>query len=107
MRSTTRVVVPVRYPLSERSERTLASAVEIAADRGAELTVPHVDIYQAGRPVTRGDLRRAVERTFGRVPRPRDAVRNGFPVEETVLEEVAEGDADVVVAGSSQSGSPA
>ena len=100
----TRVVVPVRYPLSERSERTLASAIEIAEDRGAELTVLHVDLYQAGRTVTRGDLRRAVERKFGRVPRTRYAVRNGFLVEETILEEVAEGDADVVVIGDRQAG---
>lgn len=100
----TLVVVPVRYPLTGHSERTLAEAVRIAQERDAALTVLHVNVYHRGRDVTRPDLRRAVEGEFGRVPDARYVVREGFLVEETILEEVVAEDADVVVVGHKQVG---
>mgnify|MGYP000153157167 CR=1 FL=1 len=97
-----RVVVPVRYPLSAHSRRTLAAAIEEAATRDAELTVLHVDLYQESGKVTRTDLKRAVERAFGRQSNARYVVRQGFLVEQTILDEVAAEDADVVVIGRKQ-----
>jgi nucleotide-binding universal stress UspA family protein len=98
----TLVVVPVRYPLSSHSRATLAEAIRIAEEREADLTVLHVDLYQEGQEVTRTDLKRVVEREFGRVDRARYVVRRGFLVEETILDEVAAEGADVVVIGSKQ-----
>ncbi|MFB6173508.1 MAG: universal stress protein [Halobacteriales archaeon] len=100
----TRVVVPVRYPLSEHSERTLQRALEVARERDADLTVVHVDLYQDGRRTARSDLKRAVERTFGTLPNARYVVREGFLVEETILEEAAAEGADIVVIGRKQVG---
>ncbi|GGM63663.1 nucleotide-binding universal stress UspA family protein [Halarchaeum rubridurum] len=98
----TTVVVPVRYPLTEHSRATLQAAIDLAADRDASLTVLHVDLYQNDRRVTWSDLKRAVERAFGTVERTRYVVRRSFMVEETILDEVAAEDADVVVIGSAQ-----
>jgi nucleotide-binding universal stress UspA family protein len=98
----TLVVVPVRYPLSRHSRATLAEAIRVAEERDADLTILHVDLYQEGREVTRTDLKRAVEREFGTVDRARYVVRRGFLVEETILDEVAAENADVVVIGSKQ-----
>jgi nucleotide-binding universal stress UspA family protein len=98
------VVVPVRYPLSRHSERTLERAFEIADDRGADLTVLHINLYQQGEDVQRTDLKRAVEERFGRLEDTRYVVREGFLVEESILEEVARGGADVVVIGHKQKG---
>ncbi|MFC6989511.1 universal stress protein [Haloplanus sp. GCM10025708] len=98
----TLVVVPVRYPLSRHSKATLSEAIRIADDRDADLTVLHVDLYQEGHEVTRTDLKRAVEREFGRLSNARYVVRRGFLVEETILDEVAAENADVVVIGSKQ-----
>ncbi|WP_135830115.1 universal stress protein [Halorussus halobius] len=98
----TQVVVPVRYPLTGHSKRTLAEAVRIAEERDAALTVLHVNVYQRGREVTRTTLRRAVEAEFGRLANARYVVREGFLVEETILDEVAAEDADVVVIGHKQ-----
>lgn len=100
----TRVVVPVRYPLSGHSRRTLQKAIEVARERDAALTVLHIDLYQLGRHLTRSELKRAVEREFGRLPNVRYAVRSGFLVEETILEEIAAEGADVVVIGARQVG---
>jgi nucleotide-binding universal stress UspA family protein len=96
------VVVPVRYPLSGHSRATLDAAIDIAEERDADLTVLHVDLYQEGREVTRTELKRAVERAFGHIPRARYVVRRGFLVEETILDEVAAEGADAVVIGSKQ-----
>ena len=91
-----RVVVPVRYPLTKHSKATLSEAVRIADERAAELTVLHVDLYQENQRVTRA--------AFGPLDRVRYVVRRGFLVEETILEEVAADEADVVVIGSKQAG---
>lgn len=98
----TLVVVPVRYPLSHHSKATLRESIRIATEREAELTVLHVDLYQDSRSVTRTELKRAVEREFGEVVGARYVVRRGFLVEETILDEVAAEQADIVVIGSKQ-----
>jgi len=96
------VVVPVRYPLSENSRATLAEAIQIADEEDADLTVLHVNLYQNSHRVDRTELKRAVEQSFGHVPRTRYVVRSGMIVEETILDEVAAQDADIVVIGSKQ-----
>jgi nucleotide-binding universal stress UspA family protein len=101
----TRVVVPVRYPLTGPSVATLEEAVSLAREHDADMTVLHVDLYQDPRGVTRADLKRAAERAVGRVDRARYVVRRGFLVEETILEEVAAEQADIVVIGSQQASS--
>ncbi|QIB74943.1 universal stress protein [Halogeometricum borinquense] len=98
----TRVVVPVRYPLTKHSKATLSEAIRIATEREAELTVLHVDLYQDNRRVTRAELKRAVQREFGALDRTRYVIRRGFLVEETILEEAAAEGADIVVIGSKQ-----
>ncbi len=100
----TLVVVPVRYPLSAHSKRTLERALEVAREREAALSILHVNLYQNGRTVTRTDLKSEVERHFGRLENVRYVVRSGFLVEESILDEVAAEDADVVVVGHKQVG---
>ncbi len=100
----TRVLVPVRYPLTEHSRRTLSEALRVTEEQGADLTVLHVNLYHRGSDVTRTDLKRTVEKAFGRVTSARYVVRDGFLVEETILEEVAATRADVVVIGRKQVG---
>ncbi|WP_049924928.1 universal stress protein [Halopiger goleimassiliensis] len=96
------VVVPVRYPLTKHSRRTLEQAIRIADEREASLTVLHVDLYQNGKNVSRIDLKTAVERSFGPLENARYVVRSGFLVEESILDEVAAEDADAVVIGNRQ-----
>lgn len=98
----TLVVVPVRYPLSEHSQATLQRAIDIAREEDAELTVLHVNPYQSDRRVTRTELKKAAEREFGQLEFARYVVRSGFMVEETILDEVAEENADFVVIGQKQ-----
>lgn len=100
----TLVVVPVRYPLTAHSAATLQEGVRVADERDAALRVLHVDLFQQGGGVSRRDLKRAVEKRVGRLERARYAVRSGFLVEETILEEVVAEGADVVVIGSKQAG---
>ncbi|WP_332899540.1 MULTISPECIES: universal stress protein [unclassified Haladaptatus] len=98
----TLVIVPVRYPLTEHSHATVEKAIQVADELDAELTVLHVNLYQASRRVSRADLKATVEREFGRLPRARYVTRDGFLVEETILDEVAAEGADVVVIGRKQ-----
>lgn len=98
----TLVIVPVRYPLSEHSETTLREGARIADERGAELTVLHVNLHQNNDRTARSDLKRACEEVIGRQGNTRYVVRSGFLVEETILDEVAAEGADVVVIGRKQ-----
>lgn len=100
----TLVVVPVRYPLSDHSKRTLERAIAVANERDAALTILHVNLYQNGKKANRTDLKEAVERSFGPLENARYVVRSGFLVEESILEEVAAEGADVVVIGHKQAG---
>ena len=98
----TRIVAPIKYPLTAPSKATLSEAVRLAREKDADLTILHIDLYQDSRGVTRADLKRAAERAVGPVDRARYVVRRGFLVEETILEEIAAEQADVVVIGSQQ-----
>lgn len=98
----TRVVVPVRYPLSAHSKRTFERAIDVAEEDDADLTVLHVNLYQNGHPITRAELKRAIETEFGRLPSVRYVVRSGFLIEETILDEIAAENADIVIIGSKQ-----
>ncbi|WP_415381720.1 universal stress protein [Halosimplex sp. TS25] len=100
----TQVVVPVRYPLSDHSEATLARAIEIADDRDAQLTVIHINQYQDNHQTTRRELKDAVEGAFGSLTDTRYVVRRGLLVEETLLDEIVAEDADIVVIGKKQAG---
>jgi nucleotide-binding universal stress UspA family protein len=98
------IVVPVRYPLTDHSKRTVAEAITVAEQEDGDLNVLHVNLYQNGRSISRAQLKRAVEREFGHLPRTRYVVRSGMLVEETILDEVAAEGADIVVIGSKQVG---
>jgi nucleotide-binding universal stress UspA family protein len=98
----TQVVVPVRYPLTAHSEATLRKAIAVAEEEGAELTVLHVNLYHDTDHTSRSELKEAVEAVAGAVPDVRYVVRTGLLVEETILDEVVEQDADVVVIGQKQ-----
>lgn len=95
----TLVVVPVRYPLSEHSRRTLKTAIDVADEHDAALSVLHIDLYHSSKRVTQSALKNAVEEAFGPLSNTRYAVRPGFLVEETILDEIALEDADIVVIG--------
>lgn len=98
----TLVVVPVRYPLTTHSQRTLEQAINVARERDGALTVLHVNLYQNGKSVTRTELKAAVEERFGQLENVRYIVRSGFLVEESILEEIAAEEADVAVIGTKQ-----
>lgn len=100
----TTVVVPVRYPISSHSRHTLEEALRITDERDGELIVLYINLYQNGERVTRMNLKRAVESIFGRIPNARYVVRRGFLVEEGILEELADENADVIVIGKKQLG---
>lgn len=100
----TLVVVPVRYPLSDHSRRTLEGGIDLADREDADLTVLHVNLYQRDGRVSRRELKRGVEREFGHLERARYVVRDSFLVEETILDEVAAERADYVVIGRKQVG---
>lgn len=97
-------MVPVRYPLTPQSRATLQRALDVAEEHAADLVVLHVNLYQNDRRVTTTQLKAAVERAFGPLPKARYVVRSGFLVEETILDEVAAEEADFVVVGAKQVG---
>jgi nucleotide-binding universal stress UspA family protein len=98
----TLVAVPVRYPLTRHSRATLAEAISIADKNAADLIVLHIDLYHNSGQVTRSMLKDEVESEFGVLSDTRYTVRRGLLVEESILEEIAAEDADIVVVGKKQ-----
>lgn len=98
------VVVPVRFPLSKRSRRTLREGRRITQERDGRMTVLHINLYQTNRRTTPSELKRTVERELGYMPRTRFAVRDGFILEETLIEEIKAEQPDILVLGEATGG---
>ncbi|MDZ7687835.1 MAG: universal stress protein [Halobacteriales archaeon] len=103
-----KILVPVRYPLTKNSKSTIAHALEMKEEAGAEdgeaeLVILHVNLFQENGRVSRKELRREVESEFG-IGEASYVIRRGFLVEETILSEAASQGADVIVIGRTRSG---
>lgn len=101
-----KLLVPIRYPLTKNSRKTLERAAEIkreeASETPVEVHVLHVDLIQDSKEVRRKDLCKEVESEFDF-----DAtyvVRRGFLVEETILEEAGRKGVSMVLIGKTRSG---
>jgi nucleotide-binding universal stress UspA family protein len=103
-----KALVPVRYPLTKNSRRTVERALELrreaeAEGEGADLVFLHVNLFQEENHASRKELRREIESEFD-VTGASYTVRKGFLVEETILEEAASQETDVIVIGRTRSG---
>ena len=102
MADVTRILAPIRYPLTDQSARTLAAAGRLAHDHApADLRLLHVNLYQNGDSTKTRDLTRAISSTLGGVEAS-VTTRQGFLVEEVILEEATQIDADIIVVGANQ-----
>lgn len=102
MREHTTILVPVRYPLTEPSSRTLAAAGRVAFDRApADLRVFHVNLYQNGDTTRTADLTSAISSTLEGVEAS-VTTRQGFLVEKVILDEATDISADIIVVGKNQ-----
>jgi K+-sensing histidine kinase KdpD len=98
----TTILVPIRYPLTDNSARTLAAAGRLAHDHApAELRVLHVNLFQNEDNTQTEELTRAISSTLEGVEAS-VTTRRGFLVEEVILEEATQIDADIVVIGANQ-----
>lgn len=101
MTSVTTILVPIRYPLTEQSTRTLAAAGRLAQDNApAELRVLHVNLYHTRDSARTTELTHAISATLDGV-KASVVTRRGFLVEEVILDEATDIDADFVVVGAS------
>lgn len=83
------VLVPVRFPLTDRNKRALEHALSLIDDDPmASVKVLYLNSFVNDEHVTRRDLRTAVEREYGEV-RADYITRDGFLIEEAVLEEAS------------------
>lgn len=102
MSDRTTVLVPIRYPLTDESARTLDAAGDIAADHDdVEVVVVHVDRFQNNETTETTELTRAIRAVLDDVDTA-VITRRGFFVEEVLLEEAEVLEADVVVVGASR-----
>ncbi|MDY7081570.1 MAG: universal stress protein [Halobacteria archaeon] len=103
-----KILAPVRYPITENSKQTLRRALEIREenqkrDESTELLILHVNLFQDSKDVTREKLRKEVFDKMGEI----DAtylVREGFLIEEAILEEAARNKVDLIVLGKTRAG---
>lgn len=103
--SQTMVLVPVRYPLSKAGVQTITRAVELADGfDDAALYVFYANLLQKSERVTPNDLKTAIEQEVGPLANASYNVANAFLLEEAILNEAAQEDADYVVIGHSLRG---
>lgn len=102
MTDVTTILAPIRYPLTTLSTKILATARSLArTNEPANLTVLHINRYHKGNRIQERELAREVLPALNGV----DAsitVRQGYLVEEEILEEATLLDADIIVVGAHQ-----
>ncbi|OUJ19010.1 Nucleotide-binding protein UspA family [Methanonatronarchaeum thermophilum] len=96
-----KVLAPVRYPILEQGRRTLIKAKEIALENEAELVILYVNLFQDGDDIKKIELRREVERLIDGYP-AQYIIKEGFLVEEVILDEIVRQNPDLVVLGKNQ-----
>lgn len=102
MTERTTILVPIRYPLTDQSAQTLAAAGRLAHDHvPADLRVLHVNLYQTGDKTQTTELTQAISSTLDGVEAS-VTTRRGFLVEEVILEEATQIEANIVVVGAKQ-----
>ncbi|WP_435075668.1 universal stress protein [Halorubrum sp. HHNYT27] len=102
MTNLTTILVPIRYPLTDQSARTLATAGRLAHDYApADLRVLHVNLYQTGDKTQTAEITRSISSTLDGVEAS-VTTRQGFLVEEVILEEATQINADIIVVGANQ-----
>lgn len=102
MTEQTKILVAIRYPLTDKSARTLAAAERLADDLDhPHLTVLHVNLYQNRQQTQRRELQKAVSSILTSIE-PSVAIRRGFLLEQEILNEAVEIGADIIVVGASQ-----
>ena len=102
MTGTTTILVPIRYPLTDASSQTLGAAGRLAQDHApAYIRVLHVNLYQNGDHTQTRELARAISSTLNDVEAS-VTTRQGFLVEEVILDEALNIEADIIVTGANQ-----
>ena len=99
----TTTLVSVRYPLSEDGRRTIQRGLDYVSDDDDSLIILHVTLLQNGSKLTRQQLRGAVEGEFGEIP-AHYVVRQGYVLEEAIIDEAARQNADRVIVGKTKRG---
>ena len=100
----TTLLVPLRYPLTEHSTQTLAYAQDLTSDTAEEdvhLFILYVNVFQQHDNVQEAEIRRAITPLLKEVPFT-VLTRGGFLVEEIILDEAQNLDADYIVVGKNQ-----
>lgn len=94
-----KILVPIRYPLTKQSTHTLTYATEFARNAdSAEMFVLHVNLFQGSDRIITREIAQAIEPIVGDLP-VSVIVSGGFLLEEIILEEATQLDADVIVLG--------
>jgi nucleotide-binding universal stress UspA family protein len=96
------ILVPIRYPLTARSTRTLEHASQLADDCDAkQLIALHIDLLQHGQVTTPEEIHEAIAPAI-----PDQSVSvyvtRSFLLEKAILEEAETINADVIVLGKSR-----
>jgi nucleotide-binding universal stress UspA family protein len=92
-----KVLIPVRYPLTPVNERAIRRGLDLVAGHDdPELMIFHLNEIQTDRRIGREKLRNAVESVFDGIEASY-IVRDGFLVEEAVLEEAIRLEVDLIV----------
>ena len=91
-------LVSVRYPLNDDGHRTIQRGLEYLTNESDSLIVLHVTLLQNSGKLTRDELRAAVEAEFGEIP-AHYVVRQGYVLEEAIIDEAARQNTDRVIVG--------
>lgn len=99
----TTTLVSVRYPLTDDGHRTIRRGLAYVESEADSLIILHVGLLQNGGRLTRQELQSAVEAAVGPIP-AHYTVRQGYVLEEAIIDEAARQNSDRVLVGRTRRG---
>lgn len=102
MSEKTTILVPIRDPFTKKSQKTLRYADELTNNLDhSDCIVLNINLIQNGDHTQRREIINAISPIIENVE-PAITVRSGILVEETIAEEAAQTNADLIVIGENQ-----
>ncbi|MEE8168736.1 MAG: hypothetical protein V3T58_07690 [Candidatus Hydrothermarchaeales archaeon] len=99
-----KILVPLRYPITQRGVRTLKKALEAAPEADTVLIVYHINLLYEDNKITKRMLQREVEEEVPEVnalPKVTYSVENSYLLDESILKKISLSKIDTVIMGKS------
>jgi len=99
-----RILVPLRFPITDRGKKTLNKALEMSSSDETSLIIYHINLLYEDKKISRKQLKTAVETVVPEFTENKVvtySVENSYLLDESILKKISVGRISAVIMGKS------